>query len=146
MIAYYPMLKHLHMTLALVSLLLFAYRWSLALSGSARLQQKWLKILPHINDTFLLLLGGSAGGGLAAEPGSATLAVGQADCSGALYRSGCHGAQTSGSWPEAVGRLGCTGSVWLYGWRRSNQVALVMADVNPVRRRAFPSSFYTIGC
>ncbi|MGL6265123.1 SirB2 family protein [Aeromonas jandaei] len=57
MIAYYPMLKHLHMTLALVSLLLFAYRWSLALSGSARLQQKWLKILPHINDTFLLLLG-----------------------------------------------------------------------------------------
>lgn len=57
MIAYYPMLKHLHMTLALVSLLLFAYRWSLALSGRARLQQKWLKILPHINDTFLLLLG-----------------------------------------------------------------------------------------
>ena len=33
MIAYYPMLKHLHMTLALVSLLLFLYRWSLALAG-----------------------------------------------------------------------------------------------------------------
>lgn len=57
MIAYYPMLKHLHMTLALVSLLLFVYRWSLALGGSERLQQKWLKILPHVNDTFLLLLG-----------------------------------------------------------------------------------------
>ncbi|MGL5334028.1 MAG: SirB2 family protein [Aeromonas veronii] len=57
MIAYYPMFKHLHMTLALVSLLLFIYRWSLALAGSARLQQKWLKILPHINDTFLLLFG-----------------------------------------------------------------------------------------
>ncbi|MCX7128572.1 MAG: SirB family protein, partial [Aeromonas sp.] len=27
MIAYYPMFKHLHMTLALVSLLLFIYRW-----------------------------------------------------------------------------------------------------------------------
>ena len=27
MIAYYPMLKHLHMTLALVSLLLFVVRW-----------------------------------------------------------------------------------------------------------------------
>jgi len=57
MITYYPMFKHLHMTLALVSLLLFIYRWSLALAGSARLQQKWLKILPHINDTFLLLFG-----------------------------------------------------------------------------------------
>ncbi|WP_429022481.1 SirB2 family protein [Aeromonas allosaccharophila] len=57
MIAYYPMFKHLHMTLALVSLLLFIYRWSLALVGSDRLQQKWLKILPHINDTFLLLFG-----------------------------------------------------------------------------------------
>ncbi|MFM5641388.1 SirB2 family protein [Aeromonas veronii] len=57
MIAYYPMFKHLHMTLALVSLLLFIYRWTLALAGSARLQQKWLKILPHINDTFLLLFG-----------------------------------------------------------------------------------------
>ena len=34
MIAYYPMLKHLHMTLAMVSLLLFIYRWSLALAGS----------------------------------------------------------------------------------------------------------------
>ncbi|MGL5845005.1 MAG: SirB2 family protein [Aeromonas veronii] len=57
MIAYYPMFKHLHMTLALVSLLLFIYRWSLALAGSDRLQQKWLKTLPHINDTFLLLFG-----------------------------------------------------------------------------------------
>ena len=57
MIAYYPMLKHLHMTLALVSLLLFVYRWGLALGGSERLQQKWLKILPHVNDTFLLLFG-----------------------------------------------------------------------------------------
>ncbi|PJG60417.1 SirB2 family protein [Aeromonas cavernicola] len=57
MIAYYPLLKHLHMTLALVSLLLFIYRWGLALAGSSRLQQKWLKVLPHINDTFLLLCG-----------------------------------------------------------------------------------------
>ncbi|MGL5030108.1 MAG: SirB2 family protein [Aeromonas sp.] len=57
MIAYYPMFKHLHMTLALISVLLFIYRWSLALAGSERLQQKWLKILPHINDTLLLVLG-----------------------------------------------------------------------------------------
>ncbi|MGL5037685.1 MAG: SirB2 family protein [Aeromonas sp.] len=57
MIAYYPMFKHLHMTLALISVLLFIYRWSLALAGSERLQQKWLKILPHINDTLLLVFG-----------------------------------------------------------------------------------------
>lgn len=57
MMAYYPMFKHLHMTLALVSLLLFIYRWCLALAGSDRLRQKWLRILPHINDTFLLLFG-----------------------------------------------------------------------------------------
>ena len=57
MIAYYPMFKHLHMTLALVSLLLFIYRWSLALAGSDRLQQKWLKILPHCIDTLLLISG-----------------------------------------------------------------------------------------
>ena len=39
MIACYPMLKHLHMTLALVSLLLFVYRWgwrSAAASGCSR--------------------------------------------------------------------------------------------------------------
>ncbi|MDM5072876.1 SirB2 family protein [Aeromonas bestiarum] len=57
MIAYYPMLKHLHMTLAIVSLLLFVYRWMLSLNGSPRLQQRWLKIAPHVNDTFLLLFG-----------------------------------------------------------------------------------------
>lgn len=57
MIAYYPLLKHLHMTLALVSVLLFLYRWLLALGGSARLQQKWLRILPHLNDTLLLVFG-----------------------------------------------------------------------------------------
>ena len=46
MIAYYPMLKHLHMTLAIVSLLLFVYRWMLSLNASPRLQQRWLKIAP----------------------------------------------------------------------------------------------------
>ncbi|PMU06328.1 SirB2 family protein [Aeromonas salmonicida] len=57
MIAYYPLLKHLHMTLAIVSLLLFVYRWMLSLNASPRLQQRWLKIAPHVNDTFLLLFG-----------------------------------------------------------------------------------------
>lgn len=57
MIEYYPLLKHLHATLATVSLLLFIYRWGLSLNHSPRLAQKWLKVLPHINDTALLALG-----------------------------------------------------------------------------------------
>lgn len=57
MIAYYPLLKHLHMLLALISLLLFLYRWRLALAQSPTLQRKWLKILPHVNDTLLLVAG-----------------------------------------------------------------------------------------
>ncbi|MCS3457451.1 putative membrane protein SirB2 [Aeromonas sp. BIGb0405] len=57
MIAYYPLLKHLHMTLAIVSILLFIYRWALAINESPRLQQRWLKIVPHLNDTLLLLAG-----------------------------------------------------------------------------------------
>lgn len=57
MIAYYPLLKHLHMLLATLSLLLFCYRWRLALTDSPALQRRWLKVLPHINDTLLLLAG-----------------------------------------------------------------------------------------
>lgn len=54
MITYYPLIKHLHMLLAMVSLLLFLGRWILALMESPLLQRKWLKIAPHINDTLLL--------------------------------------------------------------------------------------------
>ncbi|MFL9709105.1 SirB2 family protein, partial [Aeromonas veronii] len=44
MITYYPLIKHLHMLLAMVSLLLFLGRWILALMESPLLQRKWLKI------------------------------------------------------------------------------------------------------
>ncbi|ENY72929.1 SirB2 family protein [Aeromonas diversa] len=54
MITYYPLIKHLHMLLAMISLLLFLGRWVLAMKASPALNRKWLKILPHINDTLLL--------------------------------------------------------------------------------------------
>jgi len=50
-------MKHLHMTLAAISIILFTYRFALTLLSSPQLDKKWLKISPHIIDTFLLLLG-----------------------------------------------------------------------------------------
>lgn len=70
MIAYYPLLKHLHMTLAIVSILLFIYRWALAINENPRLQQRWLKIVPHLNDTLLLLAGIMLAVTLQMSPGS----------------------------------------------------------------------------
>jgi len=51
------MLKHIHMTFALLSVLLFSARFVLLLMRSEKLQLKWLKILPHIVDTLLLVFG-----------------------------------------------------------------------------------------
>lgn len=57
MITYYPMLKQLHIILALISVLLFIYRWALSFGDRHRLQRRWLKVAPHVNDTLLLLTG-----------------------------------------------------------------------------------------
>lgn len=51
----YPMLKHLHMTFALLSVIGFTFRWVLALCNSPMRQQRWLKVAPHIIDTVLLV-------------------------------------------------------------------------------------------
>ncbi|CAH0992632.1 hypothetical protein SIN8267_02765 [Sinobacterium norvegicum] len=52
----YAIAKHLHMTLAIVSILFFIGRGMLvAIKGQEALNRKWLKITPHIVDTFLLL-------------------------------------------------------------------------------------------
>jgi uncharacterized membrane protein SirB2 len=51
----YIALKHLHITFALLSGLLFLVRGIWMLSGSQRLQQRWVKIVPHIVDTLLLV-------------------------------------------------------------------------------------------
>lgn len=51
------MFKHLHMTIALISIALFTLRFIWTLMGSAQLDKKWVKISPHIIDTLLLTLG-----------------------------------------------------------------------------------------
>lgn len=50
----YFALKHLHMTLAMLSLFGFLLRGFLRLGDSPLLQRKWLRITPHVIDTFLL--------------------------------------------------------------------------------------------
>lgn len=50
----YFALKHLHVTFAALSGLLFLVRGIWMVSGSARLQQRWVKIVPHVVDTLLL--------------------------------------------------------------------------------------------
>ena len=51
------MFKHLHMTLAVLSISLFTLRFIWLLANSPKLQAKWVKITPHIIDTLLLTFG-----------------------------------------------------------------------------------------
>ena len=51
------MFKHLHMTLAVLSISLFTLRFIWLLANSPKLQAKWVKITPHIIDTLLLSFG-----------------------------------------------------------------------------------------
>ncbi|WP_100658333.1 SirB2 family protein [Alteromonas flava] len=50
----YMMMKHLHLTAIVISILLFVLRFVLKQMNAGMLQQKWLRILPHIVDTVLL--------------------------------------------------------------------------------------------
>lgn len=47
-------LKHIHMTLAMITILGFLLRSVWLFKNSPMLQKKWVKISPHIIDTFLL--------------------------------------------------------------------------------------------
>lgn len=53
----YPVLKHLHMLFAMISLVGFLGRTGLKFAASPLLEKKPLKILPHVNDTLLLVCG-----------------------------------------------------------------------------------------
>lgn len=50
----YLAVKHLHVTFAALSGMLFLLRGIWMLRGSGLLQQKWVKIVPHVIDTVLL--------------------------------------------------------------------------------------------
>ena len=54
---HYHLIKHLHVTFVSLSILLFCLRASWSVRGSVRLQQRWVKIAPHIIDSLLLLFG-----------------------------------------------------------------------------------------
>lgn len=51
----YEIVKHLHLTAIALSVVLFLWRFVLNAMQSPMLQKKWLKIIPHIVDTLLLL-------------------------------------------------------------------------------------------
>lgn len=50
----YSVLKHAHMLFAVTSGVLFILRGVWMMMDSAQLQKRWIKVLPHINDTLLL--------------------------------------------------------------------------------------------
>lgn len=49
------MIKLLHVTTVFISISLFVLRGFWVLNGSAMMSKKWVKIVPHINDTILLI-------------------------------------------------------------------------------------------
>ncbi|MDO6563657.1 SirB2 family protein [Amphritea sp. 1_MG-2023] len=51
----YLALKHTHITFAVLSILLFSLRGFWMLTTPEKLQRRWVKIVPHIIDTLLLL-------------------------------------------------------------------------------------------
>ncbi|MGL5758764.1 SirB2 family protein [Plesiomonas sp.] len=53
----YMFLKHLHMTTLAISVSLLVLRFIWSFCGAQIMQQRWVKIVPHINDTVLLLSG-----------------------------------------------------------------------------------------
>lgn len=48
------MLKNIHVLTALISFTLFFIRGVWVMKGSPMMQQKWVRIVPHVNDTILL--------------------------------------------------------------------------------------------
>lgn len=59
MFAYYPLIRNLHLLTVAVTISLFLLRFYWQRTGSAMLQRRWVRILPHINETLLLLSGAS---------------------------------------------------------------------------------------
>jgi uncharacterized membrane protein SirB2 len=51
---FYLPIKYFHMSLAMISVVGFSIRGFWAISGSALLQRRWIKVVPHIVDTLLL--------------------------------------------------------------------------------------------
>lgn len=57
MIAFYPLIKNLHLVTVWITVTLFLLRFYWLRRGSPLLTRRWVRILPHVNDTLLLLSG-----------------------------------------------------------------------------------------
>ncbi len=55
--SWYTLLKHLHVTAVGLSFLLFALRGIWMLLDSGFLQRRWVRVLPHVIDSLLLIAG-----------------------------------------------------------------------------------------
>lgn len=53
----YSLLKQLHLTTIAITLALFVLRGIWMMTASPRLQARWVRIVPHVNDTLLLISG-----------------------------------------------------------------------------------------
>ncbi|MFO7542319.1 MAG: SirB2 family protein [Thiobacillus sp.] len=53
----YTLLKHLHLTTIALTLALFILRGIWMMADSPRLRARWVRIVPHLNDTLLLASG-----------------------------------------------------------------------------------------
>ena len=53
----YTLLKTLHLTTLVITLTLFVLRGVWMMAESPRLQARWVRIVPHLNDTLLLASG-----------------------------------------------------------------------------------------
>jgi uncharacterized membrane protein SirB2 len=51
----YALLKHIHAVAAAIVLILFVLRGIWMVAESPMLQRRWVRVLPHVNDTILLL-------------------------------------------------------------------------------------------
>ncbi|MCS4505296.1 Protein YchQ [wastewater metagenome] len=51
----YMAVKHIHLTTVAITLALFLLRGGWMIAGSTMLQRRWVRILPHVNDTVLLI-------------------------------------------------------------------------------------------
>lgn len=51
----YTLLKQIHVTCVIITISLFVFRGVGLILHAAYMKQRWLKIVPHVNDTVLLL-------------------------------------------------------------------------------------------
>ena len=53
----YSLLKHVHLATIAITLTLFLLRGAWMMADSPRLRARWVRIVPHVNDTLLLASG-----------------------------------------------------------------------------------------